>query len=85
MEGILDAIFSNIFIIMALLAGLFGFFKNEDEKKVAMNDQHGKIPIQSRKQAKNKLYENGLKHLSKKWKRLSKMSNPIRRMNGIKR
>ncbi|MBR7553325.1 hypothetical protein ACFFJI_02495 [Allobacillus sp. GCM10007491] len=33
MEGILDAIFSNIFIIMALLAGLFGFFKNEDDKK----------------------------------------------------
>lgn len=33
MEGILDAIFSNIFIIMALLAGLFGFFKNEDEKE----------------------------------------------------
>ena len=33
MEGILDANFSKIFIIMALLAGLFGFFKNEDEKE----------------------------------------------------
>ncbi len=46
MEGILDAIFSNIFIILALLAGLFGFFKTEEKRDENPNKPEWRDPEQ---------------------------------------